>query len=503
MQEHEAAHCLLSLAQKTSPPPQNSQENYSSTSTSSFNLNEYSILKDDKFLKNPEQITQVNNTSFAKNKILDESSVNFSATRHFSEVMDINTTTSQDNLSQYLGRSSTVRPLTYPYQKNIEDDVTVSEKQDGIENTQIQESYQENHRGVIKMAEKNIETREKVSSPNVIKQMVNSTKNEFSMQNLEGNLPTSIVIRKRKFSSESDVQNKISRPDENFNPIDLSSTILINDSPILDLSPASNTSESVINYNGTLNKNEYYPKSPEIYNKTVTESVPNIRTNTTNFVSRLLKVPNSDEAYFGQKIRNNSFSSTKSEQEIYIYDRPSVSPIQRPRTSSFSGIIKPFEDQSNERTSENFINYLPTSKSRHSSFSESNSSETFSQNSDITDKLQKPQDENIENPNVIYKSTSFESVSQNQNEQDQSAMQTLAEIAIKQMKNEKNIMAKSVASEYLKLALKNECNSNESTSDGMKKFNSNKETNELIVKPEENKNCSICSKNFSKPSQLR
>ncbi|XP_044747300.1 uncharacterized protein LOC123308620 isoform X2 [Coccinella septempunctata] len=82
---------------------------------------------------------------------------------------------------------------------------------------------------------------------------------------------------------------------------------------------------------------------------------------------------------------------------------------------------------------------------------------------------------------------------------DNSAMETLADIATKQVKLEKNAMAKSVASEYLKLATKNEFSAGEN-----EMFQPmSKEVNDLIVKPEGSKSCTICSKSFSKPSQLR
>lgn len=81
-------------------------------------------------------------------------------------------------------------------------------------------------------------------------------------------------------------------------------------------------------------------------------------------------------------------------------------------------------------------------------------------------------------------------------EYDNSAMETLADIATKQVRLEKNTLAKSVASEYLKLATKHDDHQETNNFVG-------KDVNELIVKPEENKSCPICSKNFSKPSQLR
>lgn len=87
---------------------------------------------------------------------------------------------------------------------------------------------------------------------------------------------------------------------------------------------------------------------------------------------------------------------------------------------------------------------------------------------------------------------------------DNSAMETLADIATKQVKLEKNTLAKSVASEYLKIATKNEFSNN---GDLVRDSNAygpvTKEVNDLIVKPEGNKSCHICAKSFSKASQLR
>ena len=87
-------------------------------------------------------------------------------------------------------------------------------------------------------------------------------------------------------------------------------------------------------------------------------------------------------------------------------------------------------------------------------------------------------------------------------EYDNSAMETLADIATKQVKLEKNTLAKSVASEYLKIATKNEA-----AGDGGREANAfgrvNQEVNDLLVRPEGNKSCHICAKSFSKAPQLR
>ncbi|CAH2012893.1 unnamed protein product [Acanthoscelides obtectus] len=84
---------------------------------------------------------------------------------------------------------------------------------------------------------------------------------------------------------------------------------------------------------------------------------------------------------------------------------------------------------------------------------------------------------------------------------DNSAMETLADVATKQVKLEKNMLAKSVASEFLKLATKNDgSDMNRETTNFTP---TSKDVNDIIVKSEGNKNCTICSKSFNKPSQLR
>lgn len=89
------------------------------------------------------------------------------------------------------------------------------------------------------------------------------------------------------------------------------------------------------------------------------------------------------------------------------------------------------------------------------------------------------------------------------NDYDNSAMETLADIATRQMKLEKNSIAKNVATEFLKLATKHDSKSLDNLSESSNFIASNKDVNDLITKREENKSCTICLKNFSKPSQLR
>lgn len=88
-----------------------------------------------------------------------------------------------------------------------------------------------------------------------------------------------------------------------------------------------------------------------------------------------------------------------------------------------------------------------------------------------------------------------------QYEYDNSAMETLADIAVKQVKLEKDTLAKSVASEYLKLATNNY--NTPPSPQLLHHTNSKDAVSEFIVKPEGNKSCTICAKSFNKPSQLR
>ncbi|VEN43584.1 unnamed protein product [Callosobruchus maculatus] len=100
-------------------------------------------------------------------------------------------------------------------------------------------------------------------------------------------------------------------------------------------------------------------------------------------------------------------------------------------------------------------------------------------------------------PNVNYTNPRGHS----ENGYDNSAMETLADVATKQVKLEKNMLAKSVASEFLKLATKND--GAEMNRDTTNFTPVSKDVNDIIVKSEGNKNCTICSKSFNKPSQLR
>ncbi|GLV39695.1 schnurri [Carabus blaptoides fortunei] len=413
LQEHEAAHCLLSLAQKnTTSPPLLSNSNSSASTTDAnttpipvaLNLNHLpSFLKDDKFLKNPDQINHVTNANFAKNKILDETSTSFSASKHLTEMLPTTTAAETNNITQFLGKSIAIRPLTYPYlQSHFE--------LDKVETSRVENS----ETGYSERSVKSLDSSKQLNSTPVIRQ------NEFFID---------MAVRKRKLSTSStgsSVQYKLQRHDSG-KMVDLEQQ----QQPVLDLSPA--CSESVAFVNGGFQVR---------------------RANSTDLLS--------ETSLHQKSVITNSDSVAKSVGE-------------------------------SETITEPLIIY----KARHNSFSESNSSETFSQNSDTNDRFIGKSLEAADSASICVDKLG-------NSEQDQSAMQTLAEIATKQVKLEKNILAKNVASEYLKLASNCEGGSGPGTDTAKKYSGGGKDAAaELIVKPEESKSCSICSKNFSKPSQLR
>ena len=91
---------------------------------------------------------------------------------------------------------------------------------------------------------------------------------------------------------------------------------------------------------------------------------------------------------------------------------------------------------------------------------------------------------------------------------DHSAIQTLADVAAKQIKIEKNVGAKSVATEYLKITAKHDfirhvSNEQQHGHNQQPRQSSQTIFSHLVTnKLEENKSCSICFKTFNKPSQL-
>lgn len=87
-----------------------------------------------------------------------------------------------------------------------------------------------------------------------------------------------------------------------------------------------------------------------------------------------------------------------------------------------------------------------------------------------------------------------------------SAIQTLADVAAKQIELEKNYKAKNVATQYLKMATKSDMNESLQQNEHAQVQSSPQTTLNHLVKntlEEDERNCPICCKFFIKPSQLR
>lgn len=105
-EEHEAAYGLLSLSQKTSQNVRRESTSPLSTAGSDTPINVLNI----------EEIAHVSKTTYAKNKILDDKTpLNFSAPKVTTPPTTSSESDEAPNLSQFLGKTTINRPLTYPY----------------------------------------------------------------------------------------------------------------------------------------------------------------------------------------------------------------------------------------------------------------------------------------------------------------------------------------------------------------------------------------------------
>lgn len=488
-QEHEAAYGLLSLSQKTT---QVVTSNLSPVSSLGLNPidNQISFM-------NTEQVTQVNNSNFAKNKILDKQIIlNFIASKIGNEIPSSDTPASKEtqNLMRFLGKSNTSRPLTYPYTSDMVDDnekltnkinpsvspasISNYESTNSLESKLVVEqrsnfsvvqkhnvhytppecfssktsenrritipitiSYDPSYLETYKGPEDNLQDRRSVSPLRPITPVV-KINDRVVLNNVPYNNAND--LRKRKVH-ENDYNNaaKLHRMNSDGEAIDLSMPSLIEKS----ISPEM----SAMRYNGMSPSKENELRMSNLH---ITEPRGNLR-NESTLINDRLKL-----AYKGT---NDGAYKHNGAPPSEIHEAPFFN-----------------------RESENVINLKTTISPNHlDSDQHININYVIQENS----------------PSVI---TTFTEVpnSFSPMDYDNSAMETLADIATKQVKLEKNTLAKSVASEYLKLATKHEFQCN----DGIREtnnFSAAKDLNELIVKPEENRSCTVCSKNFSKPSQLR
>ncbi|KAJ8912859.1 hypothetical protein NQ315_007991 [Exocentrus adspersus] len=431
-QEHEAAYGLLSLSQKPT------QTNSDTPSDASHLRNSNSVSSNEIFMSS-EEIAYVTKTSYARNKILDQSSSKFAArnVKNKETVLFSEESEQTKHIRNYLGKCSASRPLTYPYTS------TMTKANDILSLPTTSET--------MKFDEKNKE--EKNLDSNFVKQFhVIQKYSTFPAQQKSPKIPEEDGYKKNQNGQSINIIHNSSEKlssynDTNFGPSRVLPTVKINDVTI--------PHEHI----GDLRKRKF----------SVTES------------DYKNKVQRNDEVM--------DLSITTIVKKHYK-----------------NGVIEEYNSCDNVPQSE-----LPTSMSPERLIEEeeyrlNNSESTYYKKNDFSDKrtvviltpLQSEDQISLSYIKEQYDNSSNQSKS---GDYDNSAMETLADIATQREKLDKNMLAQNVASEFLKLATKNE------KIDGSKDPNTyslmNKDVNDIIVKAEGNKSCTICSKNFNKPSQLR
>lgn len=461
-QEHEAAYGLLSLSQKSTHNI--TTNSFSPTTSALADQSPHQITIDAaNRIMNTEEIAFVSKTNYAKNKCLEQ------PTALKLNIMDIGIplpeekkTTDVNSVTLVLGKSSQNRPLTYPY---IMSDVILDEPMSvSSENTDNSSRYEL----------KSPDTSEPkcITQFHVIQRYASSekesTSKEVSRETIETfkNVPEPSFPKERLTAAHYPLERNersvivtqnLRTPNIPHNPEIPSPSIKINDNIV---------------FNGTfkekrkrklMDDTEFCPKNSKM-DEVIDLSLSTVQKNDSSVNSKLnSKSGDMYPKYELDHHKNNENSLPKENSKLSESEYKNVEySMQYPKINGNVLILKnvgvPNED-SNEIANIN-SNYLVEPQAI--AVSKSDSPKLFG-------------------------------------EFDNSAMETLADIATKQVKLEKNAMAKSVASEYLKLATKNEIPTGEN-----EMFQPiSKEVNDLIVKPEGNKSCTICSKSFSKPSQLR
>lgn len=437
-QEHEAAYGLLSLSQK--PTQGSTGPNSDLPHLSTPNSTDFSI--------STEEVAYVSKTNYAKNKFLDErNSSNFNSKKlnEVPLVVTIEETTEAQNFRNYLGKSSISRPLTYPYT------MVLSPEKEVISSPKPSEILNRVSNPISVDVSHNVEIRQE---PKSIKQFH--------------------VIQ--KYMPQAQLSPKvIEKP--NISP--------------RKLEPSPPISEKVIlNNKRNLSPNHNRPLPTLKVNDVgiANESVSDLRKR---------KFPVIENAYKNKMQRNDGvmdLSMTNQdklvngvEEHVFNNTRPVESPPKNVANEIYNTLHK----------------VLPNSPQRYD-INEDKEDHSNHKNNDCTNNngtviiLRPLQTEDQVNVNYTMEHQNDEP---SKIEYDNSAMETLADVATKQVKLEKNSLAKNVASEFLKLATKNE--NPDGCIDSGKFGPSNKDVNDLIVKSEGNKSCTICAKSFNKPSQLR
>ncbi|XP_018562876.1 uncharacterized protein LOC108904712 [Anoplophora glabripennis] len=453
-QEHEAAYGLLSLSQKPTQTNTHSQsDTHHLQGSNSVSINE--------LFMSSEEIAYVTKTSYAKNKILDErNSLSFTSTsniNHTTVATISEETTEARNLRNFLGKSSVNRPLTYPYMSTVSNEVLTPSKSSEVVND-IHLNNMENN-SEMKCIKQFHVIQKYAASPMLPKspKMPGRESPKLSLSQTERNVESTHSTPEKPSSSDNKNLNlKVGR---------VLPTLKINDVvvPHENISDLRKRKFPVVenDYKNKMQRNDEVMdlSMPSVVEKHDKNHIINGITENYAFQSNMRPMdhPKIIDSYNAppKLLPNRSPEKFVNEEDEYQYEKNENVNSKRSDMGCNDTVIILAPLQSEDHVNVNYI------KEQHNS-----------------------------NASDYSKSTEY----------DNSAMETLADVATQREKLDKNTLAQSVATEFLKLATKNEKIDGCRDTSG---YSLNKDVNDLIVKAEGNKSCTICSKNFNKPSQLR
>ncbi|KAF5292805.1 hypothetical protein FQA39_LY13850 [Lamprigera yunnana] len=482
-QEHEAAYGLLSLSQKTtqsvSSISQTDSIHVSPNSLCSININ---IVENSSNFMNAEQVTQVNNSNFAKNKILDRQ-VSFDTSKIIPEVILTNSISKEiQNLNMFLGMCHTNRPLTYPYTSEL------SEKKPNKNVAIVTPFYTNNEATTSATSDAKQELQHTSAFTVVQKHNVHySPPGDFASKGENKSIIIPITISYDSHYLEQYKNHEVPVISKHQTNSRIVPAVKVNDRIIINNSYESPLGERKRKISEVEGKSEAKVLKANMDSEAMDLSMPSL----------IEKCTNSSNSV--------SFNGSTCNKEINL----SVIETNKMHMEPIKKIVRNFEYKGENPNLNPNVNHINDRIKLSYKVSDEGSNSEYSEDNDNAINLKVlPQMQVEDQINVNYTIqenncavTAFTEVPPM--DYDNSAMETLADVATKQVKLEKNILAKSVASEYLKLTTKNEFQNAEGVPDTNNFSSGSKEVSDLIVKSEENKNCTICSKSFSKPSQLR
>ncbi|KAJ8969924.1 hypothetical protein NQ317_016189 [Molorchus minor] len=437
-QEHEAAYGLLSLSQKptqTSSPPCQAPRSSSPVSNNELFMS-------------TEEIAYVSKTNYAKNKILDErNSLSFTTTRRMdlAVVTTIEESTEMQNVTNYLGKSNITRPLTYPYTSMIsnEDDIAVN-------TLEVSTKISKNNDFVLNHMEPSSEPKS-IKQFHVIQKYAPPSAQQIVSPKVLGS-PSKMSPPPKK------IENMYNSPERALtNNV---KNLTLNPSRVL---PTLKVNDIVIHENLNDLRKRKIPVIQNLYKSKIQRNDEVMDLSMPTSVENQEKPPrlngSTDEHHFNNTRPVEHGSNVAS--EVYTPRSP----------QGFDVNVNEDED-------------LPYSKG---DITYKNPEATIANNLVGSMPNENPVNINFEHP------ANVEDHLQYVQDYDNSAMETLADIATQREKLDKNTLAKNVASETRK-----------GCRDMVQGYGPiNKDVNDIIVKSEGSKSCSICSKSFNKPSQLR